>query len=292
MREVPAFDVEVRLAALYVHPIKSCGGTAPDEALLIETGLEFDRAWMVVDAQGRFVTQRQLPRMALIQPALKALDMVLRAPGMLALTVSLGEVGAAVRVTVWNDEVAACDMGDAAAQWFSDFLSQPLRLVRFDPAQKRLASAQWTGEIAAEAAFSDEYPLLITSHASLDELNRGIAGAGAAPVTMQRFRPNLVLDGLGGLDAHGEDHLDEIHFDTPDGPVRLKLVKPCARCSIPDVNPLTAECGHAVGDALAAYRADARVGGALTFGMNAVIVEGFGCTLRPGQVGGATYRFD
>jgi uncharacterized protein YcbX len=282
-------DLEVSLAELYVHPIKSCGGTAPDQALLIETGFEFDRAWMVVDAQGRFVTQRKLPRMALIQPALSALDMELRAPGMLALTVPLGEPGAAVRVTVWNDEVAACDMGDAPAQWFSDFLGKPLRLVRFDPAHRRLASAQWTGEIDAAAAFSDEYPLLVTSQAGLDELNRRLAASGAAPVTMQRFRPNLVL---AGLDAHGEDHLDEIRFDTPDGPVRLKLVKPCSRCGIPDVDPLTAETGHAVGDALAAYRADARLNGALTFGMNAVIVEGFGRTLRQGMVGGATYRFD
>ncbi len=288
MSDTSAFDVEVRLAALYVHPVKSCRSITPDEALLIETGLEFDRAWMVVDAQGHFVTQRQMPPMALIQPTLKALDMVLRAPGMLPLTVPLGEVGAAVRVTVWNDEVAAYDMGDAAAHWFSDFLRSPLRLVRFDPAQKRLASAQWTGAIAAEAAFSDEYPLLVTSQASLDELNRRLAANGTAPVTMQRFRPNLVLT---GLDAHGEDHLDEIRFDTPDGPVRLKLVKPCSRCSIPDVDPLTSETGHAVGDALAAYRVDARLNGALTFGMNAVIVGGFDRTLRPGMVGGATYRF-
>ena len=289
MSDDTAFDVEVTLTALYVHPIKSCGGTAPAEALLIETGLEFDRAWMVVDAQGRFVTQRQVPRMALIQTTLNARDMVLRAPSMLAWSVPLDEVGGDVRVTVWNDEVAAFDMGDAVAQWFSDFLGQPLRLVRFDPSQKRLASAQWTGSIEAEAAFSDEYPLLVTSQASLDELNRRIVASGAAPVTIQRFRPNLVLS---GLEAHGEDHLDEIHFVTPDGPVRLKLVKPCARCSIPDVDPLTTETGHVVGDALASYRADARVNGALTFGMNAVIVEGFDCMLRPGLVGGATYRFD
>lgn len=289
MSDSAGFDVEVTLTALHVHPIKSCGGTAPAEALLTETGLELDRAWMAVDAQGRFVTQRQVPRMALIQTTLSAREMVLRAPGMLAWSVPIDEVGARRQVTVWNDEVAAFDMGDAVAQWFSDFLGQPLRLVRFDPANKRLASAQWTGPIEAEAAFSDEYPLLVTSQASLDELNRRIATTGAAPVTMQRFRPNLVLS---GLDAHGEDHLDEIHFATPDGPVRLKLVKPCARCSIPDVDPLTAETGHAVGDALAAYRADARLNGALTFGMNAVIVEGFDCLLHTGLVGGATYRFD
>ena len=88
----------------------------------------------------------------------------------------------------------------------------------------------------------------MASTASLDELNRRLARAGEPPVTMARFRPNLVLD---GLDAHGEDHLDEIAFDTAEGPVRLKLVKPCARCSIPDVDPATGDPGHAVGDVLA-----------------------------------------
>ena len=97
---------------------------------------------------------------------------------------------------------------------------------------------------------------------------------------------------LDGLDAHGEDHLDEISFDTADGPVRLKLVKPCSRCTIPDVNPQTAEQGHAVGDTLATYRADARLQGAITFGMNAVIVEGIERVLRVGMTGGASYKFE
>lgn len=166
---------------------------------------------------------------------------------------------------------------------------QRLRLVRFDPEQRRLANRRWTGEIEAENAFSDGFPLLITSNASLAELNRRLAAQGHAAVTMQRFRPNLVLD---GLDPHGEDHLDQIVFEGVDGPVRLKLVKPCGRCTIPDVDPLTAAQGHAVNDALAAYRADARLDGALTFGMNAVIVEGVERRLSAGARGRAGYRFD
>ncbi|TXH55241.1 MAG: MOSC domain-containing protein [Burkholderiaceae bacterium] len=283
-----AGDVEVKIASLHVHPVKSCAGITVDEALLIETGLEFDRAWMLVDERGVFVTQRELPRMALVQPVLKHLDMVLRAPGMLALHVSLDTVEAPVQATVWDDTVKAYDMGDLAAQWFSDFLGRPLRLVRFDPEQRRLSSRRWTGPIEAENAFSDGFPLLVASTAGLAELNRRLAAAGHAPVTMQRFRPNLVLD---GLDAHGEDHLDEIVFDAPEGRVRLKLVKPCARCPIPDVDPATGERGHAVGDALAGYRADARLDGALTFGMNAVILEGIEVPLRTGLVGQATFAF-
>ena len=279
----------VTLAALHVYPVKSCAGIDASEALVIETGLEFDRAWMLVDSAGRFVSQRELPRMALVRSTLRSQDLVLRAPGMLALHLALDAVEAPTRATVWDDEVAAFDMGALAAQWFSDFLATPLRLVRFNPTHKRLSSRDWTGEVAAENAFSDGFPLLVASTASLAEVNRRLAAAGADAVTMQRFRPNLVL---GGVDAHGEDHLDEITFDTADGAVRLKLVKPCTRCTIPDVDPASGERGHAVGDALAAYRANARVGGKITFGMNAVIVEGVDCTLRAGMVGKATYRFD
>jgi uncharacterized protein YcbX len=282
-------DVPVRVAALNVFPIKSCAGVPLTESLLIETGLEFDRAWMVVDSDGRFLTQRELPRMVLIVPTLKTYELVLRAPGMLALHLALDAVDQPCRVRIWKDEVAAYDMGDLAAQWFSDFLGQRVRLVRFDPGQRRLSNRRWTGDIEAENAFSDGYPILVASTAGLDEVNRRLTAGGHPAVTMARFRPNLVLD---GLDAHGEDHLDEIVFDSDDGPVRLKLVKPCARCPIPDVDPRTAETGHAVGDTLAGYRADARLDGAITFGMNAVIVEGIERALRVGMAGGANYRFE
>ena len=282
-------EARVRLQALNVYPIKSCAGISVDECLVIETGLEFDRAWMVVDAGGGFVTQRELPRMSLIRPQLKTFEMVLRAPGMLALHVALDTVEQPVRVRVWDDEVAAFDMGDLCAQWFSDFLGRPLRLVRFDPEQKRLSDHRWTGDIDAENGFTDGFPILVSSVAALAELNRRLRSQNLSEVTLARFRPNLVLD---GLDAHGEDALDEIAFATDDGPVRIKLVKPCVRCPIPDIDPATAEPGHAVGDTLAGYRADARLDGRLTFGMNAVIVEGLERVLRVGMTGAATFKFD
>ena len=282
-------DVAVCIAGLYLHPVKSCAAVALHESLLIETGLELDRAWMVVDEQGCFVTQRELPRMALVRPTLKSRELVLHAPGMLALHLEINVAGEPCRVQVWQDEVAAYDMGGLAAQWFSDFLGRRLRLVRFDPAQRRLSPRRWTGDIEAENAFSDGYPLLVVSQAGLDEVNRRLAAAGHPAIGMERFRPNLVLD---GLDPHGEDHIHELAFDTSDGPVRLRLVKPCPRCSVPGVDPATGVQGHAVRDVLAAYRADARLDGALTFGMNAVVIEGFERVLRVGMAGGATYRFD
>jgi hypothetical protein len=214
--------------------------------------------------------------------------MVLRAPGMLALHILLDTVEEPTRAKVWADIVKAYDMGALAAQWFTDYLGQPARLVRFDPEQKRLSSADWTGGVAAETAFADGFALLVTSTASLADLNQRLAARGQGPVTMQRFRPNLVLD---GLQAYDEDQLDEITIAADGGPVRIKLVKPCARCSIPNVDPDTAATSHEPGDTLAGYRADARVKGGITFGMNAIVLEGIERVLRPGQAATATWGF-
>jgi uncharacterized protein YcbX len=282
-------DLTVRVASLHLYPVKSCAGVEVAEALLIETGFDLDRTWMVVDPSGQFVSQREQPRMALIRPTLKTSELVLRAPGMLALHVALDRVEERTSVSVWGQPMAAYDMGALSARWFSDFLGTEVRLARFDPEQKRLSDRLWTGDIEAENAYQDGFPLLVASTASLAEVNRRLASAGEPAVTMARFRPNIVLD---GLEMHGEDGLGEIEIATGDGPIRLRLVKPCVRCPIPDVDPATGERGHAVGDVLAAYRKDPRRDGGVTFGMNAVIVEGIDRVMRRGMSGQATVRFD
>ena len=287
-RSSPVSDLDLRLESIHVYPVKSCAGTSPERAVIAETGFDLDREWMVVDAAGSFVTQRELPKLALVQTALKGDELVLRAPGMLALHVAVDRVEGRTEVEVWGDRVAAYDMGALCAQWLTDFLGTGVRLARFDPEAPRHADRRWTGAIDATTAFQDGFPFLVASTASLAELNRRLALAGVAPVTLARLRPNLVVS---GLDAHGEDHLDEIAFTAAAGPIRLKLVKPCARCSIPDVDPQTGVRGHAVGDALAQYRADPRLDGALTFAMNAVIVEGIGRTLAVGMPATATIAF-
>ena len=289
------FDLQASVSRLFVYPIKSCAGVELQESLLIETGLEFDRAWMVVDEEGEFLSQRELPRMALIRPTLKHSEMVLRAPGMLALHIAFDRVEEPVRVRVWDDEVSAYDMGDIAAQWFSDFLSEggarrKLRLVRFDPEHRRLSSRKWTGEVEALNQFADGFPLLVISEASLAEFNSRMQAAGHDAVGMERFRPNLVL---AGIEAHDEDRVDEVRIDTGDGGlVLLRPVKPCARCTIPDVDPATAETGTAVNETLRAYRADPLLDGALTFGMNVIVLEGVEQALRVGQPAGANLRFE
>ena len=138
-------DLQATIEELWVYPVKSCAGVRLPEAELTDTGLLYDRAWMVVDAQGHFVSQRELPRMALIQPSFRMGQLVIKAPGMLALHLALDAAESPARVQVWDDVIDACDMGDVAAQWFSDFLGpaapadlKRLRLVRFDPEVRRL----------------------------------------------------------------------------------------------------------------------------------------------------------
>lgn len=283
----------VRIQSLHVYPLKSAAGLSVPRAQVDDTGLLHDRIWMVVDARGEMLTQREHPRLALVQPRVGLDDVVLRAPGMLALHLRLDRVETATRVRVWDDVVRAYDMGGLAAQWISDFLApgkQPgLRLVRFDPKERRLSDFRWTRGQEAANAFSDGYPLLVTSVASLQALNERLQQRGQPPVTMARFRPNLVLD---GLEAFDEDHLDTLSVDTPEGPVSLRLVKPCQRCSVPNVDPDQGVLGREPGATLAQFRADARLGGGISFGMNAIVRRGVGCWLAAGQPVQPGWAFD
>ena len=289
-------DTTSEIAQLFVYPIKSCAGIALREAVLTETGLDLDRAWMLVDAQGEFVSQRELPRMALIQPQLKTYEMVLRAPGMLALHVQIDAVEKPTQVRVWDDTCAAYDMGDVAAQWFSDFLGSshgPLRLVRFDPEHQRPSSTRWTQGVTATTQFADGFAVLVASEASLADLNARLVAAGHSAVGMERFRPNIVLR---GVEAFDEDRLDILHIsisgESPASEAQLKLVKPCARCPIPNIDPASAVPSPEVGDMLQSYRQSALLGGAITFGMNAIVLTGADHALRVGQRVYADYRFE
>jgi uncharacterized protein YcbX len=289
-------DILARIDQLWIYPIKSCAGIALSESELTATGLLWDRHWMVVDSAGEFVTQRELPRMALIQPALKESGCELRAPGMAPLHVPCDAIGPSLAVRVWDDTVNALDMGEDAARWFSDFLGpeapadlKRLRLVRFDPAARRACSAQWTGGREAWAHFADGFGVLVVSTASLDELNQRLAQSGHGAVTMSRFRPNIVL---AGIEAHDEDRIGPWRVATEAGEAVLDNVKPCARCPIPNIDPVTAKSSPEVGDTLQTYRQDRRLRGAVTFGMNAIALAGVGQVLKLGQTVTADWRFD
>ena len=213
-----------------------------NEALLIETGLEFDRAWMVVDAAGEFVTQRELPRMALIRPQLKHSEMVLRAPGMLALHIAFDRVEAAGARdasgrTRWRPTTWATSRPSGSATSCRSPDGRKLRLVRFDPEQQRLSSLKMDRRHRGAEPVRRRLPAAGGQ--------RGLAGGAecegwwrpaTAAVGIERFRPNIVL---AGIEAHDEDRVDTMHIATAEGEVLLRPVKPCARCPIPDIDPAT-----------------------------------------------------
>ena len=140
-----------RIGALWMYPIKGCRGFSVPAATLASTGLEVDgigdREWVVVDDQGEFLSQRELPKMAQIETRLTGVSLRLRAPGMLQLDVPFESEGDVIKVRVWNDEVAAVTQGDIADAWFSQFLGLQCRLVRFDPEASRISNPKYTGEL-------------------------------------------------------------------------------------------------------------------------------------------------
>lgn len=272
------------LTELNLYPIKSCAGIALREATLTAAGLMsehiYDREWMVVDANGVFMTQREHPKMALITPRIKAETLELRAPGMLRLEIPLGlpdpDDAPALDVRVWNDTVKAFDCDETTAAWFAGFLGVPCRLVRFHANAKRIANTDWTGGIEAPTLFSDGYPVLVISQASLADLNEKLVAQGRDALPMNRFRPSLVIDGVGAFE---EDYAASLAI----GNATLKPVKPCARCPIPSIDQATGTIGPDPLDILQSYRANPKLDGGITFGMNAILLNGDGELLRVGQ---------
>lgn len=262
----------ITLAALHIYPVKSCRGIAASEARLTDAGLEHDREWMIVTPEGRFVTQREEPRLARITTAIDDGTLTLSAEGAGSCAVPLDRVGREADAVVWRDRCAAFDQGDEPARWLSGLLDRALRLVRFDPRHERLSDRTWTGDVAARNRFSDGYALLAISRASLDDLNARLP----APLPMNRFRPNLEL---GGLPPYGEDTLGELVA----GAVRLRRVKPCTRCSITTTDQATgAVDGEEPLRTLKSYRWDKALRG-VTFGQNLIVIAGAGSRLQVGQ---------
>ncbi len=260
------------IAALNTYPVKSCRGIPLTSARIDATGLADDRHWMLVRPNGRFVTQRELPRLALIATSVDESALTLSAPGTAPLVVARDAGDATREITVWKFTGRGIDCGDAAARWCSEFLETPLRLVRFDPDMPRECSPEWTKDTRAITEFSDGYPILVISRASLADLNSRLPKA----LPMERFRPNIVID---GVDAYDEDRIHELRADG----IALRIVKPCARCAITTTDQQTGERdGEEPLATLKKYRFDAILRGVL-FGQNAIPAQGIGATLRVGQ---------
>ena len=217
----------VKITGLYSYPIKSCGALSHDSTAVTELGLEHDRHWMLVDADGLFISQRKHPQMALIQPQITDQQLRVQAPGMSDMQIP--NVSAqAVDVQVWKDQLTAAQSPEHINQWFSDYLHTAVRLVRHASHSQRPIDTAFASA-GEQVAFADGYPILITHQASLDDLNKQLS----APVGMDRFRPNVVVES--DLAAWAELSWSQLshHHGT------LDLVKPCSRCVMTGVDQRT-----------------------------------------------------
>ncbi|WP_016856064.1 MOSC domain-containing protein [Halomonas smyrnensis] len=279
----------MRITQLNIYPVKSLRGIALDEATLTERGLAFDRHWMVVDARGRFVTQRECPAMAMVTVRLEPNRLVLEHPAAAPLAVPLARHGLErLEVSLWKDSGEALDEGAEAAEWLTAVLGDRdggLRLVRFPEERRREVEADYLRGESAHTAFADGYPLLVAHRASLERLNERLAEKGLDAVPMSRFRPNVVVEGEGPF---AEVDWDELTLGSG---IRLGLRKPCKRCKIITQDQRTGEAPEPKEPLKTLVEMDAQPGwkGAY-FGQNAVPLDGIGRTLRVGDDAAATIR--
>lgn len=256
----------MRIAALFIHPLKSGRAVQVDQAKLTPLGLEHDRRFMVVDPRGRFLTQREHPALARVEARVEGGALRLLADDRRAVDVALDAPGPVVRATVWGDDVEAIDCGPLAAGLLTNQLGLPARLVRMGPSTRRPVDPAY-GQPDDRVSFADGFPLLIAGARSIEAVLRG----AGAPVDARRFRPNVVVD---GAEAFEEDSWRELRL----GSLTVEIVKPCSRCTMVDVDP---ERGERAGGVLAELTRTRRRAGGVMLGQNAIPrAEG---TLRVGD---------
>jgi uncharacterized protein len=220
------------LSAITLYPVKSLAGISVTSWPVTKTGLQYDRKWMLIDVDRQFLSQRKLPKMALIKTALTDKHLILSASGMDALSLPLMPTGGdLVSGTIWHDQCDVRSVSLEADQWLSHFLKQDCRLV-YQPDEMIRQVDPHYGKHSDNVAFSDGFPFLIISENSLVSLNREMQ----LNLPMTRFRPNLVISGCPG---YAEDSWREISI----GAIDFRLPKPCSRCSIPTIDTDSAQTG-------------------------------------------------
>jgi uncharacterized protein YcbX len=233
----------ITVSALTIYPIKGCRGIALEHAEIQDIGLKDDRRFMVIDADQRFVSQREVPRMALITVAAHPLGWTLSAPGMETVSFTPTQSGAPQAATIWRDTATVVTQGHHVADWLSTFLGAPLQLVAMHPGYRRPVSSTYAKSPDDAVSFADGYASLIANQASLDELNQRLS----TPINMDRFRPNIVVS---GAEAWAEDDWHALHI----GDTLSYAVKPCARCVVTTTDQATATRGQEPLRTLASYR--------------------------------------
>ncbi len=246
----------ISVSALTIYPVKSLGGVQLQSVHLDRFGFAGDRRWMVVNENHRFLSQRELAAMALITAELTHSGLRLGS-GKQSLLVSQPQASApSLRVQVWEDSVVALDAGSEAAEWLSERLGRSCKLVYMTEDVHRYVDGLYARE-GETVSFADGFPVLLISQASLDDLNSRLD----TPVPMNRFRPNLVVQ---GCEAFAEDNWRRVRI----GGVEFTVAKPCSRCVMPSIDQVTATKNSEVLQVLAGYRrADDRQ---VYFGQNLV----------------------
>jgi uncharacterized protein YcbX len=257
-----------KIAELFVYPVKSCAGVRVDKVAIVPTGFEFDRNWMVVDDSGTFVTQREHPRLALVTPQFANGGLILNAPGMEPLHVSVNGSGEPLTISLFGETHQALSTNAAADAWFSEYLGRPFRLAKRDPATLRKGGVQYPERDAAPTSFVDNYGILVISDASHAVLNQKLSES----VPMNRFRPNIVVT---GVEEHDEDYFTCARC----GDVVLRFVNPCYRCSMTSIDQKSGTPSLEVLPVLSTYRYDDAAKG-VKFGAYAAISGGVGSHLR------------
>ena len=249
-----------QISGIYIYPVKSLGAISLQETVAKTTGLTYDRQWMVVDMTGMFLSQRKVPKMALIQPGLSDGQLILRAKGQEGESISTPLQGpestSFVKVQVWNDEVQARVCAEEVNEWLSDQLGTFCRLV-YLPGQQARPLSQKYGKTGEATLFSDSCPLLITGEAALQDLNSHLAD----PIPMSRFRPNLVFSG--GI-AYEEDKWEDFQIGT----AQYRGIRRCTRCKMINIDQMTAQVYREPLQALAQYRRDQN---GIYFGLHASV---------------------
>ena len=230
---------------LYIYPIKSLGGIAVNSASLTDRGFENDRRWMLVDTNNQFLSQREVNAMALLKVQLTEQGLLVKnssVTGAELLVPFQPATDETFTVTVWSSHCRAQRVSDAADAWFSKQLGMACKLVYMPDSTHRYVDSRYahSKEITS---FSDAYPLLLISQASLDELNSRLP----APISMNRFRPNIVFNG-------GTPFLEDSmkHFEI--NGITLFGVKPCSRCVITTIDQQTGEKSKEPLKTLSSYR--------------------------------------
>ncbi|GGA90633.1 MOSC domain-containing protein [Neiella marina] len=276
-----------RISALYIYPVKSLAGFSLVSATLGPTGLRWrdkvaDRQWVLATSSGRFITQRQLPQLAQIKTELTESALVLHHTEWASISIPYDyDPTEARQVTVWRDEIKGYDEGDSVAEWLAQACGKnDIRLIRFGTDSERPVSTKhlWQGE-SSEVAFADGYPILVANTASLEQFNRYLREHQLSPLSMNRFRANVVVTDWQPWQENATAELAEQH-----NRYQLGLRKPCERCPMITTDQQTGERPEqglplkaltefdSLGDGSGAY-----------FGQNAIIVRGQGELIEVGD---------